>query len=270
MRRQSMGQKEPVVDFLFSYYSLRPSHLMKWTPGPGVALAGERAEEFLHEKYFHRTDAGVTLDCSALSPKRIEGLRFIRDLLRATAARPAQFACHGLHEWAMVYRAPEIRHAQFALRLPPEQIAQVVESQTLRCTHYDAFRFFTPEARPLNQWPLERPDQMTHDQPGCIHANMDLYKWAYKLLPWIASELVADCFELAMTARVIDMRASPYDLRDIGYDPIPIETPAGREEYAAAQRQIAHRAEPLRLRLVSTYEMVISGANLPKQPLFHE
>ena len=47
---------------------------------------------------------------------------------------------------------------------------------------------------------------------------MDLYKWAYKLSPATPGELVADCFELAADIRELDMRASPYDLRDHGYE----------------------------------------------------
>lgn len=261
LQRRSMDQIEPVVDFLFSYYSLRPAHLVKWSPGPGVRLAGDQARNFLSEKHFARFQEGVGLDISTFPRKRTNGLVFIHRLLRATASRPAQLACYGLHEWAMVYRSPEIRHAQFALRLSPEQIAFFVESQKLCCTHFDAFRFFTPDARPLNKWTLERSDQLDYDQPGCIHANMDLYKWAYKLLPWIASELVADCFELAMTARTIDMRASPYDLREIGYEPITIETPEGREEYVHAQKQIAQDSGPLRQRLIEAYERVLGFLN---------
>ena len=47
----------------------------------------------------------------------------------------------------------------------------------------------------------------TFEQPGCLHAGMDLYKHAYRLTPLVASELVADCFELARDIRVLDMRA---------------------------------------------------------------
>ena len=50
---------------------------------------------------------------------------------------------------------------------------------------------------------------------------MDLYKHAFRLSPLVASELVADCFELARDIRVLDMRASPYDLADLGYEPVP-------------------------------------------------
>jgi len=61
---------------------------------------------------------------------------------------------------------------------------------------------------------------------------------------------VADCFALARDIRALDMRASPYDLADLGYPPIRIETPAGRAEYTAAQRRFAERAAPLRQRLL--------------------
>ncbi len=55
-----------------------------------------------------------------------------------------------------------------------------------------------------------------------------------------------DCLELAADARELDMRASPYDLRDYGFDPIAIETPAGRAEYVRVQQRIANG--PCRLR----------------------
>ena len=34
------------------------------------------------------------------------------------------------------------------------------------------------------------------------------------------------------------MRASPYDLTELGYQPVPIETAAGKAEYVAAQRGV--------------------------------
>lgn len=50
-----------------------------------------------------------------------------------------------------------------------------------------------------------------------LHANMDLYKWCYKLGPLAESELLFDCLELAAAARELDIRASPYDLSAYGY-----------------------------------------------------
>jgi hypothetical protein len=126
----------------------------------------------------------------------------------------------------------------------------VVESLSVHCTHHDAFRFFTAAARPLNAISPERADQVANEQPGCLHATMDLYKWAYKLAPATPSELLADCFALAVEVRELDMRASPYDLADLGYSPVRIETPSGRAEYARAQAAFAERAAPLRDRLI--------------------
>jgi hypothetical protein len=162
--------------------------------------------------------------------------------------RPARFVCHGLHEWAMVYKqsAEQVRHSGYDLRLSPDALASFIESQTVCCTHHDAFRFYTPEARPMNTVQPRFETRLEMEQAGCLHANMDLYKWAYKLWPWIGSDLVADAFEVALAGREMDMRASPYDLAALGFEPICIETEAGRAEYRTEQRRIAMLAEPVR------------------------
>ena len=90
---------------------------------------------------------------------------------------------------------------------------------------------------------------------------MDLYKWAYKLSPLVPSEVVADCFELAREIRTVDMRASPYDLTDLGYSPIRVETIEGRQEYVLAQRSFAERAAPLRSRLITECEQLLSASD---------
>ncbi|WP_438804500.1 3-methyladenine DNA glycosylase [Nocardia alni] len=181
--------------------------------------------------------------------RRADTVGYVADLLRATASRPAQLSCFGLHEWAMVYRSEEVRHQQVPLRLGHEGTDSVVESMSLRCTHFDAFRFFTPDAVPRNAEPLTRESQLQREQPACLHANMDLYKWAFKLVPLVDSALLLDCFELACAARELDMRASPYDLTEYGYTPVRIETPAGRAEYVRNQADLADRAADLRTRL---------------------
>jgi len=163
-----------------------------------------------------------------------------------------------LHEWAMVYRqaADEVRHNAWPLRFPADAIARIVEAQPVRCSHFDAFRFFTPAARPLNRLQPARESAVEFEQRGCLHANMDLYKWAFKLAPFTPSKLIADCFALARDIREIDMRASPYDLRAIGYEPIAIETAAGRSEYERHQRDFAERGQPLRARLLACVERI--------------
>ncbi|WP_115944566.1 3-methyladenine DNA glycosylase [Amycolatopsis thermalba] len=246
--RRSRGEKHPVHDFLFQYYPHRPAHLERWSPGPGVVLAGAR--EFLERPGFREAEGGVVV--GELPAKRVATVRALLVLLEATASRAPRLSCFGLHEWAMVYRQPpgQVRHNQLPLRLWPAGTDTVVESLELRCGHYDAFRFFTPPARPRNALEPSRERQVELEQPGCLHANMDLYRAAFKLDPFVPSELVADCFELAVEIRELDMRASPYDLSGLGYSPVRIETARGRAEYARAQAAFAARAEPLRTRLI--------------------
>ena len=167
----------------------------------------------------------------------------------------------------MVYRMSEeqTRHADWPLRLGPEGTDAVVESHRIACSHFDAFRFFTEPARPLNTLAPTSGDRPAYEQPGCLHAGMDLYKHAFRLTPMIGSDLVADCFELARDIRVLDMRAAPYDLADLGFEPVRIETPEGKQEYAAAQRRFAQRGAPLRRRLIEECERLLAGRAGPRR-----
>ena len=250
--RRRRGETHPVLDFLFTYYSETPGRLRRWQPGPGVALAPSSAgpaPQAGRRWYATSPDGTVRLDAPAFLTDRGDTVRFVRRLLAATAARPAFGGCFGLHEWAMVYRDRATRHP-VPLRLGPDGTDAVVEAHQIRCTHYDAFRFFTPPAVGRNRLQPTRRTQPDLEQPGCLHAGMDLYKWAYKLGPATPGELVADCFELAVEIRELDMRASPYDLREHGYAPVAIETPEGKAEYVAAQRGFARRGADLRGRLL--------------------
>jgi hypothetical protein len=246
--RRRRGIKHPVEDFLFTYYSLRPAQLRRWHPGAGVTLAGDAPHAGW--RGYVRTDRGVTIDAGFIG-QRAEALGWVRDLLAATATRPAFTGCLGLHEWAMVYRADEVRHEAWPLRLGQSGTDAVVERHQIRCSHFDAFRFFTGDAVPRNALQPSRGRQLELEQPGCLHANMDLYKWAYKLTPIVPSELVVDAFELAREIRELDMRASPYDLTDLGYEPIKIETVEGTRQYIEAQRSFAERSAPIRAGLIA-------------------
>lgn len=249
--RVARGETHPVDDFLFTYYSYKPSLLRRWHPGAGVALAG--AADAPHAGWrWYRADAdgSVRVDAAAFAAEKAPLLRAVRGILRATLDRPGQYGCFGMHEWAMVYRDRETRHP-VPLRLGPEATDAVVEAHDLRCTHFDAFRFFTPDAAPRNREPLTRDHQPEREQPGCLHAGMDLYKWAVKLGPLVPGELLLDAFELARDIRELDMRASPYDLADWGYEPVPVETAAGKAAYVAAQRGFTERAQPIRRALLA-------------------
>jgi hypothetical protein len=269
LARGARGEKHPVEDFLFSYYSLRPARLRRWHPGVGVVLLRAEATERVgwRDHAVVETDAGpgVTLSAAAFLAHRGDAVRHIRELLAATASRPAQLGCFGLHEWAMVYRlaADDVRHAGWPLRLGAAGTDAVVEAHRIRCTHHDAFRFFTDVARPLNVLQPRREDQVALEQPGCLHATMDLYKWAYKISPAVHSDLLADAFELARDVRGLDMRASPYDLRTLGYQPVPIETAEGKAAYVEEQRGFADRAAALRGRLLAVCDRLLSAASDP-------
>ena len=256
-RRMSRQEKHPVHDFLFEYYSFRPAHLVRWTPGADVVLEGATTAD-LGWAEFGPAAGGLVLPATAFPPQRLGYLRWAVDYLRAVATREPSFGCLGLHEWAMVYRDPLVRHPYVPLRLSRVETDAVVEANSLRCTHYDAFRFFTDEAVPRNRLELTRPTTIDHDQPGCIHVTMDLYKFAYKVAPFGPAELTADAFELAADARAVDMRASPYDLSGYGFAAIPIETRAGREEYVELQRGLSDRAAPVRERLRAVYERLLA------------
>ncbi|WP_435586607.1 3-methyladenine DNA glycosylase [Micromonospora aurantiaca (nom. illeg.)] len=257
LERRRTGVKHPVEDFLFTYYSHRPAQLRRWHPGAGVVLRDADPAGFGPDYTAGAT--GLTLDTDRVRARRAESIAWIRTLLAATAGRPAQFGCFGMHEWAMVYRQTQeqVRHNAWPLRLSPAETAAVVSERGVRCSHFDAFRFFTAPARPLNVLQPTREGQHAQEQPGCLHANMDLYKWAYKLSPLVPSELVADCFALAREIRALDMRASPYDLADLGYPPVRVETPEGRAEYATAQRGFAERAAALRARLLAALDRAV-------------
>ncbi len=259
LARRSGGQKHPVEDFLFTYYTQKPGQLRRWHPGPGVVLHGDGAAERLGWKFYRpAAGAGVVLDAQAFLAQRREAVDFARIILGRTAARPAQFGCFGLHEWAMVYRqdANQVRHEYLDLRLGSGGTDAVVEENRIRCTHFDAYRFYTPQASGLNELTPTRENQRDLEQPGCLHANMDLYKWAYKLAPALPSELVMDCFELSWRIRAMDMRASPYDLTGWGYPPIPIETAAGKADYVARQRAFSAEAAVLRGRLRAALDVL--------------
>ena len=225
------------------------------------------------------------LDCTRGAPHALARVHHLatRHPEIAYAPLPAVDSGYGLHEWAMLY-APDAttaqpnKHQKLPLRLTQAELNAVVEATPIACTHFDAYRFFTPDALPLNTVrPLpSRQTQSAQEQPGCVHASMDLFRYAVKLWPYLPSELLADALELAIAARVLDMRASPYDLSawhaeapatgaaadgaggGFDFTPVRIETAAGRREYQREQVALASRAKPVRRRMLAAYEMAMA------------
>ncbi len=268
LARRRHGSKHPVWDFLFDYYTLSPAKLRRWHPGLGVRLTGDMSSWRSVRGYL------VTEECAHVDPSAVntETLSTTVTLLQKTHERPASFGCFGRHEWAMIYRlsTDQTRHSTWPLRLSSEQIAEVVDSAPLRCTHFDAFRFYTDAARPLNVVQPSRETQVDLEQPGCLHANMDLYKWAYRTYPVVGADLLADCFDLACDIRAVDMRAAPYDLANLGFPAIRIETSEGRAEYAEHQRVFAERGQTLRAELIHILRQALDISTRDTQRPLHQ
>ena len=255
--RAARGEAHAIEDFLFEYYPAKPGQLRRWHPGIGVEL--QAADAHAEQRWYATRDEVTALDVHAFVAERGDAVRHIRRLLVATAGRAPQLGCFGMHEWAMVYGASDAgRRHGLPLRLGTAGTDAAVEANPLVCTHFDAFRFFTPEAGPLNANRLTRQNQVASEQPGCLHATMDLYKWCLKLGPAVPGELMLDCFQLARDVRRVDMRASPYDVSSYGLPAIAVETPGGKTEYAAQQREFSRRAAPLRQRLIDVCDAVLA------------
>lgn len=258
--RKQRGLSHPIDDFMWTYYSQRPNQFMRWHPGYGVLL--EDAPEYVNERGYAAL-AGAAHVSHEFVAERREALQWMLELQLSIRDREPRFGCFGLHEWAMVYQLEQaqVRHESAPLRLSRAEIAEVVEAQELKCTHYDAFRFYVPAARSLNHMILHRDQQPLNEQSGCLHANMDLYKWCYKAAPVINSDLMVRCFELSRRIRTLDMQAAPYDLSEWGLAPIAIETTEGRAEYVRQQREFQSLACSLRSELISQLSTALSEHN---------
>src|SRR5699024_184324 len=95
-----------------------------------------------------------------------------------------------------------------------------------------------------------RSGMLDNEQPGCLHAGLDLYKWAMKISPIADSALVVDCFDLAADIRTLDMEASPYYLRGWGDGSGAVVTAPGEADYMRRQKEFSARAQSLRQRLL--------------------
>ena len=261
LERRRRGVRHPVLDFLFDYYPYSPGRLTTWHPGMGVGLVGDWRPPSSAGIYVTRDDSWM-VDVNQVDHKR---LAWTTQLLRSTQKRAPSFACFGMHEWAMVYRTSkaEMRHPNQALRVSASTVETTVEDLGLQCSHWDAFRFFTASAAPRNATQPTRSTQLVDDQPGCLHANMDLFKYAMWFQPFVPGSLVLDCFELAVRAREIDMRASPYDLAPLGYPAIAMEKPEGRAQYVLLQRGLSDQARPLREALLGLLDDLAKESSPP-------
>ena len=267
--RRHQVSEHPIYNFLHTYYRYSAESLMKYSPGANVRLEGVEREDLkpsglLHPKFALLKD-GALQYCAFdnmtdfTGAKKLHILKRNHEILRSSSQRQPLFSCYGLHEWAMLYKDHEKHQKQLALRVSQQTIDEVVEEIPLRCTHYDAFRFFAPDAKPHNAIQLDsRESQLAREQPACIHATMDLFKYAYTLYPLCSSDLLRECLALAFRARYTDMRASPYAVHQFeGCEKeIAVETPQGRAEYAREQEDLLEASRPVRSRVLEAYDLL--------------
>ncbi len=260
-QRRASGKIHPIFDFLFTYYTFSCAQLEYWHPGKSILLEGAKLSHNFGEKSYSTCSGGSYLDYTKFNTKARYRAKWCLDLCRAIENRLPKFGCFGLHEWAMVYNGgPEGRprhEGVLPLRLSQSETNAVVEKHPIRCSHFDAFRFFTPSAMPLNQLQPTLETRPENEQAGCLHSNMDLYKWTAKAMPWVGSDLLWDTFIYAVRCRELDMKASPYDCTSLGYTPIEIENETGRAIYKAEQKQLSEDSKALRSRLIKGLETLL-------------
>ncbi|WP_193746890.1 hypothetical protein [Dietzia sp. UCD-THP] len=272
LERRRRGEPHPVADFLFTYYRTSVATVRRWHPGPGIILENAHLTERVHWRHYERASmrgrTGLLVDPGSVLTRCGPRISRAREIVEATASRPGAMGCFGLHEWAMLYRGgdDDVRHRRVPLRVSHARIDEVVEQSRLRCTHFDAFRFFTDPAVPLNHHVLTREGQVRHEQPACLHSGMDLYSHVAAMEAGAPGELLRDTLGAAFDAREVDMRSSPYDLSAWGLEPIPVESPEGRAVFVAHQRAWIGRTQALRARFLESVRRLEPSTLKPSTP----
>jgi hypothetical protein len=217
--------------------------------------------------------------------RKVSPFVWYQSILKQTMSRDPILHCYNTHEWAMMYRpdgAPPPPSAQYQSHLPlrvsQQVINETVERKGVSCTHVDALRFFADSAVKLNKYSqhgkrLERHEQPQLEQPGCLHAQMDLLKICLKLQPFVDSSILRDALRIALDARRLDVAASPYDASSYGVQAVPIETHEGRAEYKDRQTKIWQRSESIRQDLLQAYddflELTLMGEDVLTESQIH-
>ena len=95
--RAARGEKHPVWDFLFTYYSYKPAVLRKWHPGAGVVLA-EAPERTTWRYYSPVGDSGAMPSLDAFRAEKPALLDYTTRILSSPMNRTGQFGCF-IKEW---------------------------------------------------------------------------------------------------------------------------------------------------------------------------
>ena len=269
--RRNNVVKHPIFNFLHYYYSFSYDELSKYSLG--ILNQNELTDvtltdgDVINLKYFDFDSNQYNIkkmlaDNNKLGKTYVNDIYKRYEILLNSMSKPPNLKCFGKHEWAMLYNPTFTNRTNhqplLSLRVNQTIINQVVEDSIIHCTHFDAYRFFQPEAKPLNENNLSRQKQEEYENIACIHYNMDLFKYAYAIYPLCSSELLLNCLELAIYARKVDMLASPYDVQQYIPDmnPINIETIEGKKKYIQEQENIMQKARLLREELLLYYKYI--------------
>jgi hypothetical protein len=205
-------RNHPIYNFIFIYFFFNQKILFQYSPGMNVEIEMESDIEQLaslnlvpelqpidphSSHYFH-----ISFQQKKITKKFLQRTL---TLLKSVESKLPSFWCFGLHEWAMLYHSSQLPSStpkpssslfqSLPLRVTAQQIESLINPSSsstqpsplprLRCTHFDAIRFFTPSSLPLNAITPTPTRKTVHqfDQPGCVHVNMDLFKYGICLLP---------------------------------------------------------------------------------------
>ena len=170
--------------------------------------------------------------------------------------------------WSTGSRPSEVRHADWPLRLGADGHRRGRGAHRIRCSHFDAFRFFTAAgpaaATPCSPTRDDRPDVRAAGLPARRHGPLQvglqaqprwcLASWSPTASSWPATSASSTCARRRTTCA------------SSGYEPVRIETAEGKAEYVAAQRAFAERAQALRARLVDGLRRGCWARVLPSRP----
>ena len=243
LERRRQGGKHPVHDFLFTYYSQSPTALRRWHPG-GYGVAGRarvrRPQGLLGGPAVRRPSPPN--DSSATAGD-------LRDppAARRDRGRAPTLGCFGLHEWAMDPPDRPTAGRRGGQRDPARLAAAPRGGWHRRGRGEPPNRLLALRRVPLLH-ASPRPEHLPARPRGPARLR------AAGLLPRrdgsLQARLPTDAagrlgagrgrFALAWDIRDLDMRASPYDFSDLGFEPVRIENTGGQ----AGVRRRAARPSP--------------------------
>ena len=178
--------KHPVHDFLFTYYSHRPAQLRRWHPGYGVgwledaaSTTGSRATPATRSRV---TTAYVASQRPLLTAAAPAADRDGRPRPAARLLRPARVGDGATARRRTGPGTPTGRCGS-GPRAPTRSSSRTGSPAPTSTPSASSPR----PARPLNTLQPGRDDRPAFEQPGCLHAGMDLYKHAFRLTPMVRS-----------------------------------------------------------------------------------